>query len=264
MTTKLTLQDYQRISAYLDNALSSKDRIEFEKHLKIEPELKQVLLEFSYSRRLLRSLPVRKAPRNFILRASEVHARSPRFFLVPALNSIAVAAVLLLAVVFGGSQLIPGFLGSRTMLQSASPMTVSAPESNATAESSPMIITWGQNNGSNSATGKGGMGGGGSENLGTNTLYGGGAAAPDTVVVSTPEAGVNALSTAPQITQSPDSSDMILGVAPEADQGKVISPVENMQPAEQQTGPNLTMIEIGLGALAVICAVVAFLLRKTR
>jgi len=270
MTKNLTLQDYQSVSAYLDNASSPRERTKIEARLAADPELRRILQEFKYTRHLLRAMPVRKAPRNFTLSAAKVPVRPQRFFLAPVLNFTAAAAALLLVVVFAGSNLISGFLGRQTASEAMSPMAASVAQMDQTTQSStPMIITWGQNGVNNySATAKSGYGGGGGDlsgsTMGTSPLLGGSAPAPNATQPPTTEAPGAATVAPLRLAQSTDTSgSLILGVPSAEDQGKVIATSAVPLPAaEMQSGPNFTLIEIGLGVLAVLCLAVSFLLRK--
>ena len=261
MKKKLTLQDFQLISAYLDDACSAKERILFEKRLQEEPELNQVFLEFSHTRRLLHAMPVRRAPRNFSLSPSRVPVRPRRFFLAPAMNFASLAAVMLLVVIFAGSRLFPGLLGSQNTAESFSPMAASLDSANLASTGAPMIIIWGQSGSSApQATTKSGLGGGNggvssSSAQGSNPVP----TAPPTLAAPMPSAAIS-----PQVTQSSDGSSLILGLPAASEQGKIISPTPESQPLVPKPAVDLTLIEIILSALAVGCAVIALVLRKIR
>ena len=268
MKKNLSLQDYQLISAYLDNACSPKERALFEKRLAVEPELLQALQEFKQTRRLLRVMPVRRAPRNFTLSPSQVPAKPQRFFLVPAMNILATTAAVLIVVVYAGSHLMPGFLEKRSAAESASPMALSAASTSSQSESAtPMIITWGQSGTGVDSSTKGGLGGGGgqSENNTFSTskvvpgiLLGGGSGS------ATSEAPTESIAGASQPAATADTSSLILGIPDKADQGKVISTPEVATENLPASGPDFQLIEIGLGALAIISFVVAWILRRAR
>jgi len=263
MNKKLTLQDYELLSAYLDDSCSPRERHILEDRLQVDPELKQALLEFKHTQRLLQALPVKRAPRNFTLKAAQVPARPQRFFAAPALNFVSLTAIVLLAIVFGGSQLLPGFLGQHTASRAAAPVTFAAAMADTTPESSPMIITWGQGADTNSMAAKGLGGGGGSANPGSYSLPEAvPATSPQVTAVPTEAAPLTMLSQAPQSTQSDDTSSLILGIPDRADQGKVISPTPTAAPVTSSHGLNLIWIEAGLGALAAVSALIAWLLRR--
>lgn len=272
MNDKLTRQDYELISAYLDNSCSPKERRLLEERLKVDPEFAQVLREFKHAKRLLREMPVKPVPHNFTLKASQAPAHPQRFSLALTLNFVSVAALLLLFVVFGGSHLIPGFMGQQTASRAAAaPMAFSAAMPASTSESTPMIITWGQGVSADSVMAKG-LGGGGSTNGGTYSV-------PQTLPLMATEGTAEAteavpqgeLLTAPQATgttqATDDTSSLILGIPDKADQGKVISPTATEVEIEQVNGApsiDLTWIEVSLGALAAVAAALAWLLRRMR
>ena len=60
------------------------------------------------------------------------------------------------------------------------------------------------------------------------------------------------------------TSSLILGIPDKADQGKVISTPEVATENLPASGPDFQLIEIGLGALAIISFVVAWILRRAR
>jgi hypothetical protein len=337
MTKQLTLQDYQAISVYLDNAYSPKQKSDFENRLTKDPALQQALQEFAYTRRLLQAIPVRKAPRSFTLSASKVPSRPQRFFLAPALNFTAMAAALLLVVVFAGSHLLPGILGTQTSSESITPMTASAAEVAREVQNSPMIIIWGQSGNAYAGSAKNVLGGGGDvSTMNGNVLLGAGAPAPESTqpiatmvpdafqtvisetapisestqpmtsatrpapeliqpvpsgtapmpevtqpaIAETVPAAAETQSSTPEetlmpsetqaapittIAQAKNSSSMILGIPSTADQGKVISALPSMaQVSNPQPVVNITVIEIGLGALAILCLLISVFLRKLR
>jgi hypothetical protein len=73
-----TSQDFDRLSAYLDNQLSERERAALEARLKAEPELRATLGELRLMVRALRALPPAKAPRSFTLTPAQVGATGYR------------------------------------------------------------------------------------------------------------------------------------------------------------------------------------------
>lgn len=72
-------QDFDQLSAYLDNQLSAKEKLALEARLLVEPELKATLRSLRLQARALRDLPKVKVPRNFTLTAKQAEAiRPPR------------------------------------------------------------------------------------------------------------------------------------------------------------------------------------------
>ncbi len=97
----ISSQDFDRLSAYIDNQLSAKEKAALEARLAREPELQATLNELRQTVQALRSLPVVKPPRNFMLSAKQVQAE-PRRQWFPALRLATSLAGLLLVLVFAG------------------------------------------------------------------------------------------------------------------------------------------------------------------
>ncbi len=105
MKNQINSRDYELISAYLDNQLSSKDHAFFEERLKADPELQKELNEMSATRLMLRSLPQRRSPRNYFVTAEAVRPRSS-LKLAPIFGIVSAAASVMLALVIFGSSLL--------------------------------------------------------------------------------------------------------------------------------------------------------------
>lgn len=83
----MTPQDFEQLSAYLDQQLSLADKTKLEARLGREPDLQKTLADLRLTRRMLRSLPTVKPPRNFTLTRAQAQATArPRFQLFPALR----------------------------------------------------------------------------------------------------------------------------------------------------------------------------------
>src|SRR5512139_3652907 len=67
MTTRITIRDWEALSAYLDNQLKPKDRVRLESRLEESPELRSAYEELRRTRAVLRSQRPLRAPRNFTL-----------------------------------------------------------------------------------------------------------------------------------------------------------------------------------------------------
>src|SRR5262245_47955993 len=93
-------QDYELLSAYIDGALTETERAALETRLAAEDELRQELEALRETVGLIRALPERAAPRNFVLSRSMMLERRPprRFVLSSTAVSVlsAVAAMLLI------------------------------------------------------------------------------------------------------------------------------------------------------------------------
>ena len=70
-------KDLEAISAYIDQALDSRAQARLEERLEHEPELRAELNSMRRTRRILRSTPAVRAPRNFTLTPEMVGAVSP-------------------------------------------------------------------------------------------------------------------------------------------------------------------------------------------
>ncbi|PJF25360.1 MAG: hypothetical protein CUN53_13190 [Phototrophicales bacterium] len=92
-------RDLDRLSAYLDDALSPAERAAFERRLQSEAELQAALDDFRAMRALLRALPTLRAPRSFALTQAQVR-RPPLLMLAasPVVTFVSAAAALILFV----------------------------------------------------------------------------------------------------------------------------------------------------------------------
>ncbi len=169
---QISPSEWQLLSAYLDDQVSSDERIQVERKLESDDAFRQAMLSMQKTRLVLRSMPRRKVPRNFTLTPEMVPARRT-FQLFPLLRFssafAAIAAVVLFAV-----QLLPGMFNASSQMAAPAAVDVTAAE-NSSGPVPPMIY-WG---GPPAATGKGGGGGGG----GAAPVYPGGmgGGAPNTV-----------------------------------------------------------------------------------
>ena len=106
--TNPTFRDVETLSAYLDGKLSQADSARLEARLAREPELDSILQDLSGARSLLRSLPQRRAPRNFTLSPQQAGVRPPLPRVFPALRlASALAAVLFLFTYLGNNIALP-------------------------------------------------------------------------------------------------------------------------------------------------------------
>jgi hypothetical protein len=120
MNKELTPREIEQISAYLDGELNQKEKARLDARLRVEPKLRRGLHELGETRSMLRSLPRKRAPRNFTLTPVMVGARRKSGFdffrLTPALSLSSVLATLLLALVLLGDYMTGGL---RPVLQVA-------------------------------------------------------------------------------------------------------------------------------------------------
>jgi hypothetical protein len=112
MKSQMTARDWEALSAYLDNQLRQSERNHLEVRLKNEPELKQALDDLRKTCHILRSSPVLKAPRNFILTPSmagirkDIYSNSGAF---PILRLASVLASFFFILVTVGSFVVRNF-----------------------------------------------------------------------------------------------------------------------------------------------------------
>jgi len=101
---QLSPNEWQALSAYLDNQLSERETRQLEARLQIRPELQAGLEELRQTRAMLRSLPRRRAPRNFTITPAMAEKirpqRAPRVYPLLRLVS-AFASFLLVMTVLG-------------------------------------------------------------------------------------------------------------------------------------------------------------------
>ena len=101
MTKQISPNDWQTLSEYLDGQLSNRERVQIEARLQTSEDLRSGLEEIRRTRAILRTLPKRRAPRNFILTPAMVPQRRaalPRAF--PYLRLASALASVLLVITF--------------------------------------------------------------------------------------------------------------------------------------------------------------------
>lgn len=164
---EITGKDMKLLCAYLDDALSIKDRAKFEKRLQQSPELKQALVDMTALKQGMRSLPARRVPHQFILTRSEAERARRGHFLLPSFAWASAVSMILLAVIFGSEFIFANFSAPQP---AAEPLAMTlqndaAPESvmkQAEEEDGQPVylLNWVSIGGKGSASG-GGFGGGG-------------------------------------------------------------------------------------------------------
>jgi hypothetical protein len=128
------------ISAYLDSRLTPSQTKNVVDRLETDAQFRAALNEISYTRRMLRALPQKRAPRNFTLPREIAKAPLKALWLQPALSYASAFSALLLVVVFIGSYLLGGSSLARPSSQPASEMY--AAEDAARESDSPPLINW--------------------------------------------------------------------------------------------------------------------------
>ena len=109
--------DWERLSAYMDDALSPAERRAVEERLARDPAWQAAWAELQALNRALRDLPPPRRPRSFVLTPEMVRPRARRRWL-PRLNwawglAASAAAVLLLFVMVGGWALLGGGMANK-------------------------------------------------------------------------------------------------------------------------------------------------------
>lgn len=103
MSSAISPRDWETLSAYLDDALSAKERQQFATQLEKDAQLRGALQRFELLRAQLRSAPQARPPRHFTLTPEMLGSRSPRTGRVSLSFSMlsAVASLLLVVVLMG-------------------------------------------------------------------------------------------------------------------------------------------------------------------
>jgi anti-sigma factor RsiW len=126
MNTKIS-QDFERLSAYIDNQLSAAEKAELEARLAQEADLQAALADLRRTVRALRSLPTVKPPRNFTLSPEQAGVRVRRGPLFPVFRlAAALCTVLLVLAVardYAASSLATSAVGDVTTQGGATSLT---------------------------------------------------------------------------------------------------------------------------------------------
>ncbi|MFN8410937.1 MAG: hypothetical protein U0Z26_00980 [Anaerolineales bacterium] len=112
-------RDIEQLSAYVDGQLSPSDSARIESRLQSDPELAAAYEDIRLARGILRKLPLRKAPRNFLLTRKMVGQKPPlpRVYSLFQYSSVFATILLFLAFAFnslsvrGTFNQVPGFVG---------------------------------------------------------------------------------------------------------------------------------------------------------
>ncbi|RJP49234.1 MAG: hypothetical protein C4586_07765 [Anaerolineaceae bacterium] len=95
------------LSSYLDEELNTTEAAQLESRLPSDPELVSVLNDLRAARGILRKLPTRKAPRNFILSRKMVGLKPPLPRSYPIFRFSTALATILLVISFAANLLTP-------------------------------------------------------------------------------------------------------------------------------------------------------------
>jgi hypothetical protein len=100
----MNFRDVEQLSAYLDGQLSPSDSARLKSRLSSEPDLVTILDSLRESRSILRQLPHRRAPRNFLLTPKMVGRKPPLPRTYPVFRFATALATLLFGLSFLTSQ----------------------------------------------------------------------------------------------------------------------------------------------------------------
>jgi hypothetical protein len=125
MNQELNRQDWDALSAYLDNELKPRERQRLEKQYQSRPEMRSALHELRQTRYLLRRTPSLRPPRNFTLTPEMAGVRSPRARSYPIFRlAFALASILFVMVIVGEFTLGNPAASSVAMAPAAESMVV--------------------------------------------------------------------------------------------------------------------------------------------
>lgn len=142
MTTQLSPHDWEQLSAYMDGKLSIQETQKMGQRLDDSKELRLALKQLQNIRSILKSIPMHRARRNFIL-TPEMVKPGKAFKLIPVFRFASMAASLALVVLFV-LDLLPNF--AKMSIGAQAPMAEVASETSAdraVEEAAPQIIFWG-------------------------------------------------------------------------------------------------------------------------
>lgn len=106
---KISPRDVEAISAYLDGALSEQEKASLEARLEESSGLREELEACRRLRMAVRSLPARKAPRQFTLTTLEARQARRFSFALPMFKYASLLSIFLLVVVFAGEWVFRNF-----------------------------------------------------------------------------------------------------------------------------------------------------------
>lgn len=291
MSNLITDKDWIMISAYLDKALSTAEIETVEIRLEKDPSFKKALDEISYIRRMLHSLPQKRAPRNFTL--SPVKTKAPiRFpWMQPALKYVSIAAAVMTVMIFVSPFLLFGMPSAASQYYDSKALTMERSSEETGISETPAIINWnpmlgmggGGGTSDDSATYAGGIGGGpvstepGVEEKSTaiETEVPALAATPSpeeevpSMAAALPTEEVSSLA-APQVTgeesaqeeNAGDLSTLILGLPEPEYRGMVVETDQAAKVVSDEVFPLRMILVFISGGIALLCGIFTLILRK--
>lgn len=132
MTKKINPQDWEAVSAYIDNELSSEEREQIELRLESEPELRALMDDMQRTRTLVKKLEPVRAPRDFTLTPAMAGIPQRRTWAAPAFQYASAFVMILFVLVIVGD--FSGVLRPQLSAETARILEVAAPTSIADLE----------------------------------------------------------------------------------------------------------------------------------
>jgi len=271
MKDKYSLGEIELLSCCLDDELSEVEKEDLQARLKADPGLQNLYTHLQRTRTILRNTPKRTVPRNFFLPADSIKTsfHIPSFTSVLRFSSVmaAIGLVFLLALEY-----LPVIRSERTtQVPATSDLMAAAP-----AEKSiemPMIITWG------APLSAYGIGGGAGSDASPVISYVIPREVPAADVIPLemqpveppPLASEQPLLESEQKPQQASTSvelvgaQPLLGVRPQQERGKIVNITQpGEQPVELKESKPLRIYHVILGAIAIISAIISFLLPRKK
>jgi len=291
MSKTLTDKDWIMISAYLDNALSHTEAEKIKIRLEQEPSFKKGFDEIAYTRRMLRSLPQKRAPRNFTLSPTKTKAPIRTPWLQPALKYVSIAMAVMTVVLFVSPYFFFGMPAAVSQANETGTLSMEKSSDDTGNLESPAIIYW------NPILGMGGGGGTPDDSV---TFAGGRGGGPVSTIPITesvdapgetetpalaatplaeeevpslaavpPTAEASSLAT-PQVTgeastqedNAGDLSTLILGLPEPEYRGTVMETDQASKSTAQETLSLRILLVFITGGIALLSGIIAFILRK--
>lgn len=277
MKTRLSLKEWERLSAYLDGQLGERERRQVEEWLRTRPEVREAWHSLRQTRHVLRHAPRHRVPRNFTLTPAMAGAPAPKprpLFIWQLAPALAVFLVIVAVLI----EFLPiGSTGptAHPLLSAAQPEAMSAAQPTATA----VVVYWGGppspaiGMGGGGAEGFGGMGGGAGD---TSTPFKGYAPettppAPPSQLTPTPAPLLATPQPTPEVraltVPSPQALNPVLGLPAPEERGKIY--IVTPTPTPERESPLVfptsfkRLLQGGLIGLAFILGMVV-LIRRLR
>ncbi len=282
--TQLSSREWQLLSASLDGELSKRDQKRADRLLSDHPAAEPSIEKLLYVKTVLKLLPVRKVPRNFIVSAEEV-SKSIIPSLAGVLRYASAVSAALLAVVLAFDLIIPfQLLSSKQGLAQFAVETALEEKTISSSEEETSINTWQPLVGDGSETGEAS---GKNDDLDmqneiplSDVIIAPGdeqaeempptaqertAAETEQLLQADEQSQADAEKSSQEFVYPEAESGPILGVRPSEGQGIIEQFDEISEPAEEVRGiTSLRFLEIGLAGFAITAALLASYLRRRK